>query len=1261
MATTFRSWLPLVVVGAIFWGVSASGGEPAGGEKPVPPKAAPAAPEAKPEVDRTLREQDIYIPYEKLRQVFEKHGRGVFLPYEEFEGLWQAARDKTRPAAEPRPPVGALITEIENEATVAGDVVEVKAALKIDLLTEGWHEIPLRLSDAAIQRAALGGDPKAAPARVLGGANEGHRLLIEKKGKQPESIQLDLQYAKAITRSPGSNSVSIETPQAPVTRWRVRIPQAGVKVNLQPLIAATEVPPPAAKPQAAEGAKPDAAPEKAKPQADETVILAFLGASPTVRIEWTPKAEGATGLSALASVQADQQVRIQEGVVRAHCNLAYAISRAQLDQLFIEVPADYKVVNVFDPNVRQWSVEAPPAARAVPAEPAPKAPGLHPGDEQPATQRITVQLFEPAKAAQLLTVELEKITAKAAGDKLTIPVVKALGVGRQQGFVVVLVDAEMRAEAVRTTGLLQVDAAELPRTLAPGGPSAAWSFAYRYAAVPFELQLSLEPLQPKITVDSLVEARLEPNRLTIDLTAVYNIERAGVFQLVLDRPQLLLDRPEGFEVRAVRGREIPGDASQRAAAVAIHSHHLEGPQQNRLVVNLARKALGRVALAVQFQKDLVEPKLLAPLGPKELPLELPLGLPQVPAATVERATGRLLVYAPESLRVNPAEAKGLRPVTLREALEGIPWAFSNQQPPAAGSQAVPALFFTFSQDPVVLRLSAERKKPSITIRQLLVGRIEEGVIKYQDTLFYSILYSGVKSLELDVPADAAATLHSATPGIQDKRLEPQPADASKPVGGEAQIIDAAAGKEGGTNAEMRLRKRDTVGWSLSGENELLGEGKIELTWEKKLDKLDLGTGVDLVLRPLAPRGVDRSWGQIALTKTETLDIQTPDAPQGLTAIDPQHDLLGEVPGAARAFQFQGDAWTLPFTVTRYELKEVKRTSIDRAVVRMVETPAERVTAVQALYRIRTARQQLVIELPEGAQFDADPLRLNGQPVTLGQGREARQFFVPLLGTTADEPFLLELRYTMSGGGPLALPVFREGPSVEEGPAVGEVYLCLFVPESQALLGTSGPWTPKFEWIRDGFLHWRPLLPGSVTDQARVAWVRQGVKDPGSSADTFHTDGTLYVFSTLQQGPDAPLIVRTVDHRGLSGLVFVVVLLGGLALLRSDWTWRVLAAGGLVALVVLVGAFLPTLSFQIFNGSFAVAVFLVLVMWAVAGLLRLSPTLALAGQAAVAGLRRRKTAADAAAPKAVTADESPRAEPPPEAAPPASSEGGPSHV
>ena len=43
-----------------------------------------------------------------------------------------------------------MITEVENEATVAEEVVSVTAKLKIEILAEGWNEVPMRLNDAAI-------------------------------------------------------------------------------------------------------------------------------------------------------------------------------------------------------------------------------------------------------------------------------------------------------------------------------------------------------------------------------------------------------------------------------------------------------------------------------------------------------------------------------------------------------------------------------------------------------------------------------------------------------------------------------------------------------------------------------------------------------------------------------------------------------------------------------------------------------------------------------------------------------------------------------------------------------------------------------------------------------------------------------------------------------------------------------------------------------------------------------------------------------
>jgi hypothetical protein len=364
------------------------------------------------------RERTVYIPFTKLREVFEKEGRGVFLPYDQFQALWKEARDHRQTPAPQVSPIDAIITSALNEATIQKDVVQVEATLTIELIKQGWIQIPLRLSEAAIQSATIDGEA----ARVTPVASGGYQLLIENTTKESRVLELKLKYARAFTKTPGRNNVSFDAPQAPVNRWRIRIPQAGVKVNVQPMIAATET-----SGEAGENEGVDATTSES-----ETVLLAFVGAAPKVTIDWTPKTEGATGMTALTFVQAQQEMFISEGTVRTRATLQYEISRAELNELSIEVPGDQKVVNVFDPNVRKWDVSKD-------------------GDNQ----IISVELFEPARASQTLIIELEKYSETGVKVEPTVEGitdvrvarVRALEVGRQQGTVVVSVDAALRAEA----------------------------------------------------------------------------------------------------------------------------------------------------------------------------------------------------------------------------------------------------------------------------------------------------------------------------------------------------------------------------------------------------------------------------------------------------------------------------------------------------------------------------------------------------------------------------------------------------------------------------------------------------------------------------------------------------------------------------------------------------------------------------------------------------------------------------------------------
>ncbi len=1101
------------------------------------------------ESDHTLHEQSIYIPYENLRKTFEKEGRGVFLPYEKFRALWDAAR-----AAEARPEDGqsrraALITEIDSEASVRNDIVEVRAVLKIETIGKGWHEIPLRLGDAAITEAQLGGQP----ARLLAEEGRGYRLLIENQEEKPQSLTLNMVYAKGVSRVPGQNSVVFQSPQAPVNRWRVRIPEAGVKVDIEPMIAATEVVD--QKPAAAveqEGPEKSELKSAEKPPAQETVILAFVGAAPEVRIAWTPKAEGATGLAALASVQVEQQVFVGEGVTRTRTQFVYTISRAELSQLVIAVPGDQKVVNVFDANVRQWSV----------AEDGPR-------------QKITVQLFEPAKGSQNVIVELEKFhatapTAEAAEERkaadepvdtkaieLAVPVVEAAGVGRQQGVVVVQVGEGLRAEATKKGGLVQVDAEDLPAALA----KTQWGFSYRYVSVPYELVLDVEKIEPRITADSLVEATLEPTRLALAVTAVYMVERVGVFRLELQVP-------EGFTVRTVAGRQVG-----EAVAAQIDTHHLAGDKKDRLVVNLAKKAIGRVGLMVFMDRRLEHPELQTPMGKT---ITIPVPVPLVPADSVERATGRVIVYSPESLRVNPVEATAMRSVSADEAIAGM----ASTQGGARG-----VLAYVFGEEAPSLSVEAERRKPQVTVRQLLVARIEDGVTTYQVSLLYDVLYSGVKSLRIDVPEKVAGLLHNKTKTFREQVIDPAPADLAE----------------------------GCVAWSLTGGTELFGTGRIDLAWEDKMEKLEAGSSVAIAVPRIRPMGVDRTWGQIVLTKAETIDLSESDTMTGLRPIDPQRDLMDgmRIDGAVRAYEYHED-WQFQVTATRYDLEDIKQTSIPKSLLRMVVMRSGK-TSVQALYRIRSADQRLELLMPNESEFDADP-RIDGRSVTMEVGKN-RTYFIPLSGTREEQSFLLELRYTLSNSRlPIAWPVFPTQPAVQK------VYLCLYLPEEINLLDTSGPWTREFRWGVSGkgvfepvnamvvgndtvgkwplgLMEARSIPPDQRNDAVAgrlLGWVSESVGQP----DTFTTDGQLFVFSALRPGSPVDDGLRLYRlHRGyVETAAVIVTMVLGLLLLPMGFGRRVFVVGILAIALVFCAIYWPLAIWNLCDLTLILPLLMVAGLW-----------------------------------------------------------------
>ncbi len=1070
--------------------------------------------------DSPNTEQTIYVPFSKLQDVFEREGRGVFLPYDQFQELWETARRADTPAPEEKPPVESVIKQITSEAIISQDVVEVQSQLSIELLKMGWNTIPIRLRGAAIQEATV----NDAPARIVVAPDGGYELLYQRTEQSEREISLRLQYVRAFEKSPGQNYVKFSAPHAPVNRWRIRIPEPGVKVSISPMIAATET----HKNDSQGSGEPLSDESNTGDEEDldsagegngaETAaeLLAFVGSASEVTIRRTPKAEGATGLAALANVRSEQEVYIADGALRSQAQIEYSISRATVAKLTLRVPLDVKVINLFDDNVRRWSIT-----------------------DNAAWQVIDVELFEPATTHQGLVIELEKLLDPKSLASVQIPTIVAQNVARQSGIIALRIDPSLRAEVAERQGVLQVDSSELPAALA----RKEWAFAYQYTSSQFALAVSLEPVTPRIETLQLVEAYLLPELLQVDVHAVYDIQRAGVFRLKYSVP-------EGFEIEAVRGQ-----AGEGRVAAAVDSHHLS---DDALEVSLSRRAQGKVGLLIRLARRLDDDNLRSPTGQTS---DFALELPKPTDEFLSRSAGSLIVYGPDSLRFSPTQSSGIQPVPYQQAASKVASLRQGQHPTAR-----PTLAYSYSDQAASLLLSVERRSPYIAVRQRTSVTVDSGVTKFNILLFYDIRYSAVESVRIDIPDSVVSLLRNDSRLIRDSVIEPSPDDVAEGY----------------------------VAWNFTGDSELLGQQKIVLSCEVRSSELSIGASEEISVPNVIPRNVDRSWGQVVVAKSESLDVQPPESLDGLRPIDPQVDVMNDarIPGATRAWEFVDD-WSLKLTATRYELEDVKRTSVERMLVRAVLTRSGK-HSVQVLYRMLSARQRIAIEFPEGAEFDSQPVRINGIPVALERGEEDL-LYLPLSESKPGEEFVLETRYSVPGG-------FDQFglPHLPENPAVQKVYLQLYLPEERGLYHFDGPWTEEFRWDARKNLYWIPRPNRS--DKQLDSWITEDISV--SAGPPFQTDGVGYLFSTLRpEAPPASSIRLFVANRNLvSGILVALIALIGFALVRTSLATKLSAVAILLILGVVVGILAPILGYQLLNAPIYGGLTVVAIAWATAWLI-----------------------------------------------------------
>ncbi len=415
----------------------------------------------------------VYVPYDQTPTIDPKK-QAVFMPYERFMALWEAAKPK--PDQPVKPPVGATFGDYVLTGAVKGDLAELTMTGTVTGLDTGWAQVVLP--------ATLG---------LSGFTPADDRLVLERTDKSLvlHVRGIGLHKFTATVAAPvtgdaaGRRSLSLSLPAAGAGRLDLLVPQADAALTLTPAVAATTT-----------------------PAKDGTRLLAVLGGTTQVQIGWQPPAAVATGEALILS---DGEIRLTVGERSLRYDLALdlTILRRPLENVRIALPADAQVLAVDGKDVRTWERTAM-------------------GD----AQVLTVSFHQPVSGSYALVVRMERaIDALTPGASRTLPVAwpSVVGAARATGRIAVVQGEGLVAAMESATGLSQVDPAETHTGIAAVA-------AYRFHAAPPESRLLVTRLASDLRAGIHQLVRLGREEDLIAVVLDLDVRKAGIFALALDVP-----------------------------------------------------------------------------------------------------------------------------------------------------------------------------------------------------------------------------------------------------------------------------------------------------------------------------------------------------------------------------------------------------------------------------------------------------------------------------------------------------------------------------------------------------------------------------------------------------------------------------------------------------------------------------------------------------------------------------------------------------
>jgi hypothetical protein len=1112
----------------------------------------------------------VYVPYEHLKNVLEAQKQGIFMPYDDFQRLWRAAQ--ATPAGVEEAPVPYLISTARFKGKVGAELASLQMELTVDVLEDGWVEVPVALGEVAVTKTAFTESP-AGDTPLLRVVDGQYKLLVHGKGRRV--LQVD--FVRQLITQPGLNVLTYAMPPAAITTLELLIPEENMKVDVEPALAATtsqvDMPAgaePASKPAEGAAASKPAGPKKA------TQLQAFLGAAQRVKLSWKPRTQAAEELEPVVIADQLQHIDVAEAVISTDVQLNYDIRRRGVDTFTIQLPGDFRIIAVEGANIARWDVAGgegnQPATRPARAASAP-AGGLP-------VQVVTVKLFAPAKDSYSLNIRMERFLKEAQAKVPLTPVVTHEAL-RTTGLIAIT-HAPRRSVAV-TGGrnLARVDMARLPEALR----ARAGAAAYRFISSDYAGVLEIGSVEPRLTVQQLWALGVSADRLDLHGQLAWTIERAGVFEVSMALPA-------PWEIVSVGPKDIVDD------------HQVVGKDGNRrLNILLKREVLGTVVLNLVAKADRQAVGTVgaegAAAGRAEAPVDFVLPVPD--GNNVQTYSGQLVLWLAQQFRAEVDRSKQMQPLPLDRAAN---WVSMPQMAPAMAMefQAVDRA------KPAGAKFKITLKPPQVSAAVYRMVNIQPGWLEQQTVLRYRILNAPVDTFYVQVPVSMADEVRITGADIKEQPRVPRPPDSegamplpvlgeghapgpatapgSRPTAKEVtrgQALGAPAGDARGTQGRDALATQYAY-FKIVLQSPVMGTYDLTVSHRRAFQAG--GTAASpapaiVTVEPILAAGkLSDQNGTIAIAKDDTLAIGVPKA-ENLIPCDPGSETdLPYAPhrqSAVMAFKYnlapdyKGAAFELSLPVAVQKEAEVFTRLATTAIIEQV-IDRNGALNTHATFLLSSSRgDRLAIRLPSGAKVYSVLINSGEAAVEPGANADERILRLPPSSGQVSK-LVVEVSYGLEKASAADL----RGPELVGDIPVQQTLWRLWAPQEDYLLA----------YDRTSF----GLLTGYEADS-----LFGGLAAGQPVAPAFKLPAQGVAWNFIRQGPPGKLSVSLIGKEMFDIALWAVILVVGVILLKVGGFARLLIVLLGAVLVAAGSLFAPLLARQIVNGGRGAAI-IVGVLW-----------------------------------------------------------------